>query len=176
MLTRRTCFAALTAVVLTGATTAAMEGSATAAPAAVYGTAHMNITHTNLPAGMWTNIPVEVVLPRAGTYDINADVRGRLSGSPALNTYITARLWDASTGAAVPQSERLINQIIDLNPGAALVGGNATAPISEQIRVSGPTTISLQATHVDAVGAASIAQIYSDGAGYTSMRFDRVGP
>lgn len=176
MLTRRTSFAALTAVVLTGATTAAMQGSATAAPAAVYGIAHLNTTATNLPAGVWTNIPLRVVLPRAGTYNIDADVRGRLSGVPALNTFITARLWDSSTGTAVPQSDRLVYQVIDLNPGAAQAGGNATAPISEQIRVTKPTTISLQATHTDAVGAATVAQIYSDGNGYTSLRFDRVGP
>ena len=176
MLTRRTCFAAVTAFVLTGATTAATQGSATAAPAAAYGTAHMNTTATDLPAGVWTDVPVQVVLPRAGTYDINADVRGRLAGVPAVNTYITARLWDATAGTAVPQSERLVYQIIDLNPGTAQAGGNATAPISEQIRVTGPTVISLQATHKDAVGAANIAQIYSDGNGYTSLSFDRVGP
>ena len=176
MFTRRTCFAALAAVALTGATTAAVQDSATAAPAAAYGIAHLNTTATDLPAGVWTDVPLQVVLPRAGTYNIDADVRGRLSGVPALNTYITARLWDSSTGAAVPQSERLVYQVIDLNPGAAQAGGNATAPISEQIRVAGPTTISLQATHTDAVGAATVAQIYSDGYGYTSLRFNRVGP
>ena len=175
MLTRRTGLVALTAVVLTGAATAAMQSSAVAAPPAARGIAHLN-TQVDLPAGVWTDVPVQVVLPRAGTYELDANVRGRLSGVPSVNTYITARLWDVTAGAEVPQSERLVYQIIDGNAGDAQAGGNATAPISELIRVTGPTTIGLQATDTNAVGAASIAQIYSDGYGYTSLRYDRVGP
>jgi hypothetical protein len=178
MLTRRTGLTALTAVVIAGAATAALQGSATAAPTAppaVHGIAHLN-TQVNLPAGVWTNVPVQVVLPRAGTYDLDADVRGRLAGFPAVNAFITARLWNATTGAAVPQSERIVYQMIDQNAGDAQAGGNATAPISEEIKVSKPTTITLQAIRTDAAGAANIAQIYSDGNGYTSLRFDRVGP
>jgi len=174
MLTRRTGLIALTTVVLTGATTLAVQSSAMAAPPAARGIAHLN-TQVDLPAGVWTDIPVQVVLPRAGTYELDANVRGRLSGTPAINTYITARLWDVTTGAEVPQSERLVYQMIDLNTGAAEAGGNGTAPISELIRVNGPTTIRIQAVHYDAVGGASIAQIYSDGYGYTSLRYDRVG-
>ncbi|MEU1800948.1 hypothetical protein [Streptomyces sp. NPDC019937] len=117
---------------------------------------------------------MEVTLPRAGTYELDADVRGRLSGVPAVNTYITARLWNVTTGAAVPESERLVNQIIDHNQGDAVTGSNQTAPISELIKVQGPTTIRLQAQRNDATGAASIAQVYSDGAGHTSLRYERV--
>lgn len=141
-----------------------------------HGVEHMATTAVNLPPGVWTDVPVQVVLPRAGTYQIDADVRGRLSGTPSVNTYITARLWDVTTGAAVPHSERLVHQIIDGNAGAALTGGNATAAIDELITVDGPTTIAVQAVRRDAVGAASIAQIYSDSAGYTSLRYDRVIP
>jgi len=175
MLTRRTGLIALTTVVLTGATTLAVQSSAMAAPPAARGIAHLN-TQVDLPAGVWTDIPVQVVLPRAGTYELDANVRGRLSGTPAINTYITARLWDVTTGAEVPQSERLVYQIIDTNAGNAQAGGNATAPISELIQVGGPTVIGLQATDTNAAGAADIAQIYSDGRGYTSLRYDRVGP
>jgi len=175
MLTRRTGFIGLTAVALAGVTTVAMQSSAAAAPPAVRGITHLN-TQVNLPAGVWTDVPVQVLLPKAGTYELDADVRGRLSGTPAVNTYITARLWNVSAGAAVPKSERLVYQVIDTNAGDAQAGGNATAPISELISVNGPTTIKLQATDTNSVGAATIAQIYSDGYGYTSLRFDRVGP
>lgn len=181
MLNRRTGFVALTALVLVGGGAAAMQSTAMAAPTpalpppAAHGIAYLN-TQVNLPAGVWTNVPVQVVLPWAGTYDLDADVRGRLAGVPSVNTYISARLWDVTTGSAVPQSERLVYQIIDENAGTAQAGGNATAPISELIHVSGPTTISLQAVRYDAVGAANIAQIYSDGVGHTSLRFDRIGP
>jgi hypothetical protein len=53
-------------------------------------------------------------------------------------------------------------------------GGNETASINEQLQVSGPTTIRLQARHINALGAASISQIYSDSSGFTSLRYDRV--
>lgn len=142
---------------------------------AFHGVAHLN-TQVNLPAGVWTDIPVRVVLPRAGTYELDADVRGRLSGTPAMNAFITARLYNVTAGAEVPQSARLVYQIIDENAGTATTGGNATAPISELVSVTGPTTIEVQAIRTNTVGAASIAQIYSDGAGYTSLRFNRVGP
>ncbi|MFD8725655.1 hypothetical protein ACFV2H_48890 [Streptomyces sp. NPDC059629] len=174
----RTGLAAIAATMLLGTTTAftAPSNASTASVAhpAKAGIATLN-TIVNLPNGAWTDTPLEVTLPKAGTYALDADVRGRLSGTPALNTYITARLWNVNSGTEVPQSERLVYQIINLNPGQADAGGNQTAPISELIRVSGPTTIRLQAQRVDAVGAASIAQIYSDGAGYTSLRYERVG-
>jgi hypothetical protein len=169
------------AALLAGATTvaAAQSGSAATvaaakhAPEADSGIAVLS-TFVNLPPGVWTDTPLQVTLPRAGTYELDADVRGRLQGTPAVNTYITARLWNVTAGAEVPQSERLVYQIIDLNPGTALAGGNQTAPISELIKVTGRTTIRLQAEDNNAVGAASIAQVYSDGSGYTTLRYERV--
>lgn len=175
---RRISLYALTAALLAGTAAVAAPSSAFAAPATyadVGGNAYLN-TQVNLPPGVWTDTPLQVVLPSAGTYELDANVRGRLAGSPLLNTYITARLWDASTGTALPQSERIVYQIIDINPGTAQTGGNATAPISELISVGEPTTIELQARHIDAVGTADIAQIYSDDQGYTSLRFERIGP
>lgn len=179
MPTRRTGFTALAATaLLVGATTAAAAPSDTsAAPSsssAVAGIGHLH-TQVDLPAGSWTNTPLEVTLPRTGTYELNADVRGRLQGLPPVNTYITARLWNVTSGTAVPDSERLVNQIIDPNAGDAEVGSNQTAPISELIRVNKPTTIRLQAQRIDAVGTATIGQVFSDAHGYTSLRFDRVG-
>lgn len=178
LLPRRPLAAAGIAALALGASVAvthAAAGPARPVRPATHGIVHLN-TQVNLPRGVWTNVPLQVVLPKAGTYELDADVRGRLAGSPALNTFITARLWNVTAGAEVPQSERIVYQIIDLNAGAAQAGGNATAPINELITVSGPTTIALQAVRNDAAGAASIAQIYSDGAGYTSLRFDRVNP
>jgi hypothetical protein len=79
-----------------------------------------------------------------------------------------------NAGAELPNSERGVYQIIDLNAGSATDGGNETTSINEQIQVSGPTTIRLQARHINALGAASISQIYSDSSGFTSLRYDRV--
>lgn len=179
MLTRRTHFAALAATALlvgaagTGIAQSDTRSASPAAPAAT-GIEHLQ-TQVDLPAGAWTNTPLEVTLPRHGTYELDADVRGRLQGIPPVNTFITARLWNVTSGTAVPDSERLVNQIIDANAGDAEVGGNQTAPISELISVDKPTTIRLQARRVDAVGVANISQIYSDDQGYTSLRYERVG-
>ncbi|MFC9246233.1 hypothetical protein ACFT7S_20225 [Streptomyces sp. NPDC057136] len=179
MPTRRTGFTAIAATaLLVGATTAvaAQSDTSTASPAssAATGIKHLH-TQVNLPAGAWTNTPLEITLPRTGTYELNADVRGRLQGLPPVNTFITARLWNVTSGTAVPESRRLVNQIIDANAGDAEVGGNQTAPISELIRVKKPTTIRLQARRIDAVGTATIGRIYSDAYGYTSLRYERVG-
>lgn len=179
MLTRRTSFAAVAATaLLAGAAGAGVAqsdtraASPTAPPAA--GIEHLHV-QVDLPAGAWTDTPLEVTLPRHGTYELDADVRGRLQGLPPVNTYITARLWNVTSGTAVPDSERLVNQIIDANAGDAEVGGNQSAPISELIRVNKPTTIRLQARRIDAAGAATISQIYSDDRGFTSLRYERVG-
>ena len=125
-------------------------------------------------SGTWSDTGLQVTLPRRGTYDLDVNVRGRLSGIPSINTYISARLWDVTSGAALPNSERLVDQIIDLNPGSALTGDNTTAPISERITVNRPTTIRLEAARFNAVGASVVAEIYSDGVGATSFRFERV--
>ncbi|WP_433271427.1 hypothetical protein ACQPZF_12360 [Actinosynnema sp. CS-041913] len=165
-------------MVALAATVVVTQGGVSAAQPAIQAdqaVAHLH-AQVDLPPGVWTDTPLTVALPFSGTYELDANVRGRLSGVPSLNTYITARLWNVTTNTAVPESERLVNQIIDLNPGDAATGNNQTAPISEVVKVAGPTTIRLQARRADAVGAATIAQIYSDGAGYTSLRFDRVAP
>lgn len=162
---------------LVGATTVvAGQNGASAAPPAVEGISHMATTAFNLPTDAWTDIPLTVKLPKAGVYEIDANVRGRLQGPGPLNTGITARLWDATSGTAVSRSERVVYQLIDFSSDDGGAGGNQTAPISELVEVSGPTTIQLQALRRDAVGSASIAQIYSDSYGYTSLRYERVSP
>lgn len=179
MPTMRTGFTAIAAAaLLVGATTAvaAQTDTVSAAPAsvAVAGIEHLH-TQVDLPAGAWTSTPLEVTLPKPGTYELDADVRGRLAGFPPINTYITARLWNVTSGGVVPGSERLVNQIIDGNVGDAQAGGNQTAPISELIRVRKRTTIRLQAQRIDVTGTATVAQVHSDVHGYTSLRFERVG-
>ena len=178
MPTMRTGFTAITvAALLVGSATAvAARSDASAASPASSAATGIEYLHTqvDLPAGSWTDTPLEVTLPRSGTYELDADVRGRLAGVPPINTYITARLWDATSGTAVRASERLVNQIIDSNAGDAQAGGNQTAPISELIRVEKPTTIRLQAQRIDAAGTATVGQVYSDVRGYTSLRYERV--
>ncbi|TGA91165.1 hypothetical protein [Streptomyces sp. MZ04] len=131
---------------------------------------HMTATEVDLPPGAWTDVPLELSLPFAGLYLLDANVRGRLVAYGKVNAYITARLWDATAGVAVPSSERNVYQTIDTAAGDH--GGNGTAPISEVFRANAPTTIRLQAKLTNAEGAATTAQIYSNAAqGFTSLRY-----
>jgi hypothetical protein len=179
MITLRTGLATAGAAVLaTGLTIAATQGSshaATAVPAEppVVGGATLHQQQTNLPNGVWVNT-LSVRLPRAGTYEIDANVRGRIAASAPINTYITARLWNGETGAPIRYSERLVYQTISFVANSGSLGGNNTAPIDEWVTVYGPTTITLQAVDIYASGTPSIAQIYSDTDGYTTLRWTRV--
>lgn len=162
------------AVPLAGAATlAAAPTGVRAAPPAPPARSGIATLHANvdLPPGAWTDTPLEVTLPRRGTYELDADVRGRLIGTAPIDSYIVARLWNVTAGTAVPESERLVYQIINRNPGGGEAGGNATAPISELITVTGPTRIRLQAQEDNTVGTAGTAQVFSDGVGYTALRY-----
>jgi hypothetical protein len=171
---------ALTAMTAT-ATAAAAQASTTTgtshpAPSDFAPGTGLSVLHEiiNLPAnGAWTSTPLQVRLPAAGTYTIDANVRGRLQGAAPLDTWITARLWNATTRTPVPDSERLIYQVIDTSQFG---GGNQTASISELVTATRPETIELQAQNGNTGTPASTAQIYSDGNGYTSMRYVWVGP
>ncbi|MFE9415730.1 hypothetical protein ACFYMX_08780 [Streptomyces griseofuscus] len=134
------------------------------------GIARLSAQEVDLPPGVWTDIPVEVNLPWPGTYILDANVRGRLVGIAPVNAFITARLWDATAGTAVANSERLVYQSIG-DTGTGQGSGNGTAPISEVLSVNAPTTIWLQALQTEAFGAALVAQIYSDATGFTSLRY-----
>ncbi|HEU5158667.1 MAG TPA: hypothetical protein VFU43_16840 [Streptosporangiaceae bacterium] len=127
------------------------------------------------PSGTWVDSALQVTLPRAGTYSLDADVRGRLAGVPPINAFIVARLWNVTSGTVVPNSARIITQLADLSDaGAAAL--NTTAPISERISVGGPTTIRLQGVRFNASGATTVAEIRSDASGLTSLRFEQTGP
>lgn len=151
---------ALMAITATATAAAAQAQTTDFAPGTGFSVLHQTV---DLPANdTWTSTPLQVRLPAAGTYAIDANVRGRLQGTAPLDTWITARLWNVTTRTAVPDSERLIYQ---------------DTSISELVSVNKPETIELQAQNDNTTGnPASIAQIYSDGYGYTSMRYLWVGP
>ncbi|HEX6472710.1 MAG TPA: hypothetical protein VF069_26710 [Streptosporangiaceae bacterium] len=127
-------------------------------------------------SGTWVNTGPAVLLPVAGTYALDANVRSVLAGTPPVNTFIVARLRNATTGTVLPNSARIANQVLDTNAGARPTGQNTTAPISERVTVTGPTVIGLQAMRANALGASSVAQLLSDANGFTSLRFQRIAP
>ncbi|WP_208885924.1 hypothetical protein [Streptomyces sp. PBH53] len=120
-------------------------------------------------------MPLAVTLPRPGTYLLDADVRGRIAGdgNDRLLASIQARLWDATDGAVVPQSERLVTHMNN-PPLSGTIARQSTAPISERITVTRETVIRLQVRRVDSVGQSYRADIFSDGSGRTSLRYQRV--
>ncbi|MDX2678128.1 hypothetical protein [Streptomyces soliscabiei] len=180
----RTCAVVLAAgSLLAGGTAVAAQPDKPAAVAAAQPVAPIGgIVHMLSPldlqstaSGAWTDSTLEVKLPLGGVYDLDVDVHGVLSGIPPVNITMQARLWDVTSGAPVPQSERFIDQVQDENQGNAQVGHNVTAPITERVRVTRPTTIRLQAARAYR-GTAVVAQIRSDPSGYTAFRYEWVGP
>ncbi|MGW7792419.1 hypothetical protein [Streptomyces tricolor] len=142
------------------------------------GVQHMQQSRVDLqptPSGRWVNVPLAVTLPRPGTYLLDADVRGRIAGdgNDRLLASIQARLWDATDGAVVPQSERLVTHMNN-PPLSGTIARQSTAPISERITVTRETVIRLQVRRVDSVGQSYRADIFSDGSGRTSLRYQRV--
>ncbi|CAL9284133.1 hypothetical protein [Streptomyces sp. SudanB182_2057] len=142
------------------------------------GVQHMRPGSLNLqgtPSGRWVNTTVVVTLPRPGTYLLDADVRGRVAGdgNARLLASVQARLWNITNGTLVPRSERLVTHM-NMPPLSGPVARQATAPISERITVNRETVIRLQVRRVNSVGQTYRADIFSDGAGRTSLRYQRV--
>ncbi|MDX2813439.1 hypothetical protein PV410_12880 [Streptomyces sp. PA03-5A] len=127
-------------------------------------------------SGTWTNTVLEVDLPSAGTYNLDAVVRGNLSGVTPVNTWITARLFDVTAGAVVPNTETMVYQVgVTVSaPSSITDGGNQGGVIATRYVTTGPRTIRLQAQRTNSVGASTVAAIHSDGTGRTTLRYARV--
>ena len=133
--------------------------------------ANVNLQPTK--SGTWVNTPLQVTLPRPGTYILDANVHARIWGDPRFNVVIYARLFNATSGTVLPNSLRLLDHLVDNNTGNAALGQRTTAPISELITVTGPTTIRLQAARVNQLGVSTRAEILAEG-GFTSLRYAKV--
>lgn len=125
--------------------------------------------------GAWTNTSLELTLPAAGVYHLDASVRGALTGSSAVNTWIMARLWDVTAAAIVPNSEVLVHQLSLNTAGAAVTsGGNQYGMISIRYAVPAARLVRLQAARVNGAGASASAEIVSANNGRTTLRYERV--
>ncbi|MFC6081333.1 hypothetical protein [Sphaerisporangium aureirubrum] len=127
-----------------------------------------------LPAGTWIDIPLEVTLPLPGSYALDANIHGRVWGKPPFNTLIRARLFNVTANSAVPGSVRTVVHVADQNPARDEIGRRETAPINEDILVTGPTAIRVQVLWANLEGAAAIAEILNDEGGTSSLRFVRI--
>ncbi len=126
-------------------------------------------------SGTWNDSGLQVTLPVAGTYELDASVRAALSGTSPVNTFISARLWDVTAGVVVPGSEVILNQI-SLTPVAPAItsGLNTTGPIQVEYDVPGARVVRLQGRRVNATGASLGASILANTDGRTTLRFKRI--
>jgi hypothetical protein len=136
-------------------------------------------TNDLLPAGPGVYVPLagmQVTLPEAGTYRLEADVRAAIGGTPPLNAFITARLFNVTAGTPLPDSARIVIQ------ANVQVSGNdfaeqSTIPITEEITVTGPTTIRVEATHIVTMGTVTVANSQNSPTnGRTRLAYERIRP
>lgn len=156
------------------ATTQEQPRTAAAASAASGGIVRLGATFNLQPyaSGTWVNTPLYVDLPSAGVYDLDLNVQGRVAGRAPINGHIYARL--TANGQVMPGSQRLVDQVQSYYPTGAGFVHRDTAPVSERIRVSGPTRIRLQAMRLNVTGTTTIAEIRSDTLSKTTFRWEKV--
>ncbi|MFI7467430.1 hypothetical protein [Nonomuraea sp. NPDC049646] len=127
-------------------------------------------------SGAWVDIALSLALPAAGTYHLDAVVRGNIGRmTTGENAYIGARLWDVTAGVVVPNSEAIVVQIAEFaGGGPTALQWNGSAAISVEYAVTSPRTIRLQANRVDISGTTEVAGLGSGGIQQTTLRYARV--
>ncbi|MFC7791415.1 hypothetical protein [Streptomyces cinereoruber] len=108
-----------------------------------------------------------LVLPSAGRWQVTMVVRGVLSFSGNAGTFIVARLFNATAGAAVAGSETFVTQVRQNIAGAGqTTGDNDTATMVKYVTTTGPTTLRIEAKTVFQLGTTPTqAAIVSDASG-----------
>lgn len=132
------------------------------------------------PHNVYGDTGLFVDLPEAGCYDLDADVRTSINvDSPTPGTVITVRLFNVTAGTPLVGSERNAIQIADTpDPGFTQVAHSQTCPIQEQICVTGPTRIRLEAKPICG-GDTLCSNVNSltigvGGVGQTSLRWTKI--
>ncbi|MFI2434636.1 hypothetical protein [Streptomyces sp. NPDC018693] len=128
--------------------------------------------------GVWVNTGLQVTLPVAGTYHLDANVRGVLNATDGTNCWIGARLWDVTAGALVPDSEVLVQQIaLSVSTATPVVNQaeNQHAPILVPYTIPGSRLVRLQIVKHYSGPNPSAARVQSDANGRTTLRWERIG-
>ncbi|MEW2568314.1 hypothetical protein [Streptomyces sp. NPDC047070] len=125
-------------------------------------------------SGSWNNTGLLLVLPRAGTYQLDATVRAALSGTSPVNVFMNARLFDATAGAAVPDSEVVISQVNVSGVAGIVQGSNQSASIQVEYTVTEARSIRVQGRRTNILGASTTAQIHFNSDGRTTLRYRRI--
>ncbi|KQW11421.1 hypothetical protein [Streptomyces sp. Root369] len=131
---------------------------------------------TSAASNAWVDLGLSLALPTAGTYHLDAVVRGNIGRmSTAENALIKARLWDVTAGAVVPDSVAIVVQIAEFAGGAATaLQWNGSAAISVEYKPTSPSTVRLEVARTDISGTTEVAGIGSDTLQKTTLRYARV--
>ncbi|MEZ7005832.1 hypothetical protein [Streptomyces sp. AD55] len=132
-------------------------------------------SHQNLATAIGEDVPVpasEIVLPEAGVYHLDTDVRYALGTDTGGSGYLIAWLQDETTGQLLTSFTQLA--AINSPAGPEHQGGTAHL-MTEYLVTNGPRAIRLHLMAVETGGALSVAEAGgSDSNGATRMRFLKV--
>ncbi|RPK54608.1 hypothetical protein EES43_28970 [Streptomyces sp. ADI96-02] len=130
--------------------------------------------HANLLARVGTDVPIpesDIVLPEAGVYHIDSDVRYALGSATGGSGYIIGWLRDETTDTLLTS----FTQIAAINAARQEQHGGTTHIMSEYTVASGPRTVRLHLMFVLTGGKISDAEAGgTDSNGATRMRFLKV--
>ncbi|TVP33841.1 hypothetical protein A3L22_16005 [Streptomyces griseus subsp. griseus] len=130
--------------------------------------------HANLLARAGTDVPIsesDIVLPEAGVYHIDSDVRYALGSATGGSGYIIGWLRDETTDTLLTS----FTQIAAINAERQEQQGGTTHIMTEYAVASGPRTVRLHLMFVPTGGKISNAEAGgTDSNGATRMRFLKV--
>jgi hypothetical protein len=127
--------------------------------------AGFNLTEAD---GVFQDTGLSVTLPSAGTYLVEADVRGDLLIT-AGGAYIRAYFYNSTDASIVSDSHTICTYAGTINQYFF-----ATTKITKLITVSSSKTIKLYASR-NGVATYSLSNISSDANGYTRMHYVKIG-
>lgn len=132
---------------------------------AVLGSA-FSITGTT---GTYQDTGLSVTLSEAGTYRVTCDVRAQLQGNAGTEWFLQAKFYNSTDAADVANSERMLVRV----KTTAYI--EVTMTITTLITVAASKTIKLYAARSGAGSPSwSISNIASDGAGRTSVVYNKI--
>lgn len=112
-----------------------------------------------------------LAIPSSGVWAVTMVARGVLSFSGTAGTFIVARIFNVTSGSAVPNTETFVTQVRQNIAGASqTTGDNDTSTMLTYLTVTGPTTLRMEAKTVLQLGTTPTqASIVSDSNGRSGL-------
>lgn len=144
--------------------------------AETHGTAGASDNLLAAGAGVYVALSgMSILLPEPGRYLLSADVRASIGGTPPVNAFVTARLFNVTAGAVLPDSARIVIQANAQAPAVGDFAEQSTVSIHEILTVTAPTTIRLEAAHFVTSGTVTVSNsVNSVTAGRNRLGYERI--